>query len=71
MTLQELYTAVHQLNRADKLRIMRFIADDLLKDDVTNMLEPGRAYEIWSPEDTGNVAQQLTQRLAADPHLHP
>jgi hypothetical protein len=61
MTLAELIPALHELPRADKLRIVQFLAADLVQEEAG--LLPNAEYPVWSPYDAHDAAATLTQYL--------
>ena len=48
MTLTELFSLLHELDEADKLRVIQFLANELVRQPA-NLFQSGESYEIWSP----------------------
>jgi len=67
--LDELVSAVRELNRADKLRLMQVIVNELALEENA-VLIPGAEYEVWSPYDSADAAQTLLAMLDADKKTH-
>lgn len=66
MSIQELLPLLHQLSRADKLRVLQYVANDLAVDENLEVMFTGREYEIWSPYDSADAARQLYALLEED-----
>ena len=62
MTLEELFTELRKLNRADKIRAMQTLIQDLAAEENA-LLVPGATYDVWSPYDAGDAAQTLLSML--------
>jgi hypothetical protein len=62
MVLTELLSAVRQLDHADKLRVMQFLVFELAREENA-LLEPGKAYPVWSPYDSFEAAHTLAKAL--------
>ena len=65
MTLEELFTELRKLKRADKIRAMQSLIQDLAAEEDA-LLVPGAAYDVWSPYDAGDAAQTLLSMLEAE-----
>lgn len=52
---------LHQLNRADKLRAVQLLVNDLALEEFG--IVPGAEYEVWSPYDSAEAAIILTKML--------
>lgn len=59
MTLQELLPLLHQLSRADKLRVLQYVATDLATEENLTAMFTAKEYEVWSPYDSADAARQL------------
>jgi hypothetical protein len=66
MTLTELLPALRNLPRADKLKIMQFLVDELVQEEEP-VLQPGGIYSIWSPFNSHEAAHQLSRLLESEP----
>jgi hypothetical protein len=65
LTLADLLPELHKLSRADKLRAMSFLVNELTIEEES-LLTPGALYEVWSPYDAPEAAEKLLTMLAAD-----
>ena len=65
MTLEELFVELRKLSRADKLRAMQTLVQDLASEEDA-LLIPGMTYEVWSPYDAGEAAQTLLNMLESE-----
>ena len=65
MISNELIEQLHQLNRADKLRVIQLLVGDLAAEESA-YFTPGATYEVWSPYDAPAAAQTLLQMLEDD-----
>ena len=65
MISRELLEELHKLNRADKLRIIQALVDDLAAEEEV-YFRSGATYEIWSPYDAPEAANTLTKMLEED-----
>ncbi len=64
MTVTELYPTLKSLPRADKLKVMQFLAAELAEEEPT--LQPGAVYEIWSPLNSHEAAHKLAKLLESE-----
>jgi hypothetical protein len=62
MTVTELFPALRNLPRADKLKVMQFLVTELAQEDEPS-IQAGATYEIWSPFDSHEAASQLAKLL--------
>jgi hypothetical protein len=53
---------VHELPRADKFRVVQFLASELAQEEAGTLVPHGE-YAIWSPHDATDAAATLTQYL--------
>ena len=67
MSIEELMGELHKLKRADKLRAIQVLAQDLAMEEAT--LIPNAHYEIWSPFDSASTANALLDMLNKSEHL--
>lgn len=63
MTLAELLPAVQQLPAADKIKLIRILAENLDEGEDISPLEPNRVYEMPTPYGTLGAAEKLWQAL--------
>jgi hypothetical protein len=61
MSIQELIPTLHELNKADKLRVVEFLVRELQSDEE---VLPSGTYPIWSPYDSDEAARGLEEVLA-------
>jgi hypothetical protein len=65
MSLAEVLPEVQSLSRLDKIRLIQFLAQELERDDG-GLIEQGRSYPIWSPDQAFAAAAALMQALEED-----
>lgn len=63
MSLTEVLPEVKTLSRLDKIRLIQLLAQELERDE-DGLIEPGRAYPVWSPDRAFPAAAALLQALA-------
>jgi hypothetical protein len=63
MSFAELIPALQALPRADKLRVIQFLAGDLALDEGAELLPAGASCPTWSPFDAFDAAKTLMQML--------
>ena len=66
MTLAELLPAVEQLPAADKIKLIRILAQELDEAEDISPLVPYKAYELPTPYGTVGAAKALLQALQTD-----
>ena len=62
MPLAEILTQIQELPKIDKLRLMQFLATELVKEEDANLFVANREYPVWSPygcSDAVNVLMDL------------
>ena len=64
MISNEMLEELHRMNRADKLRVIRLLADDLAAEETVGLM-PDAAYEIVTPYGNEAAAQVLHDVLQA------
>jgi hypothetical protein len=62
MSLAQVLPEVQSLSRADKIRLIQFLAQELESDD-RSVIEPGQSYPVWSPDRAFSAANALMQAL--------
>lgn len=67
MTLAEVLPVVRRLTAAEKLQLIRLLAEDLEGEEDIFPLEHGKVYELPTPYDSFGAAQTLANALAATP----
>jgi hypothetical protein len=65
-TLPDLLPAVRALPRADKLRLIQWLAAELEEEESGSLLKAGAVYPIWTPLDAVDAAAVLLNELAKD-----
>lgn len=65
MSFTELLPQVQELSKIDKLRLMQFLATELVKAEDQTFFVEGQAYPIWSPYHCSAAANTLMGLLAA------
>lgn len=65
MILDELLPALRDLNRADKLRAIQYLAAELAKEENLS-LDANVEYPVWTPVDAFEAAKALSDILKAD-----
>jgi hypothetical protein len=63
----ELLPKVQALPRADKLRLMQFLVLELAQEEGVALLQPNRAYPIWTPYNAFEAAETLLNALEEEP----
>ncbi|MEG4091642.1 hypothetical protein, partial [Microcoleus sp. Pol12B4] len=64
MPLAELMSQIQELSKIDKLRLMQFLATELVKEeDATNFFVADREYPVWSPYNCSEAANVLMNLL--------
>ena len=67
MFSETLKIELDKLNRAEKLRVVQLLVEQLASEEE---LLPSKEYEIWSPYDSAGAAAILTDMLEADRRKH-
>jgi hypothetical protein len=63
MPLIELMSKVRELPKIDKLRLMQFLATELVKEEDANFFVANKEYPIWSPYNCSEAANVLMNLL--------
>jgi hypothetical protein len=58
--LPDLLPILHALPRADKLRLIEFLAGELVREEG---IEPGVSYPLWTPHHAFDAAAVLLREL--------
>lgn len=66
MSYSELLSTLQTLSRADKLKIMQFLVQELAAEEEALLLQPGATYSVWSPYNSHDAAQKLAVLLEED-----
>jgi hypothetical protein len=63
--LAELIPETRSLSRADKLRLIQLLAEDLAQYEG-NPIKPDQTYAVWSPDQAFQAADQMLKMLASE-----
>lgn len=66
MSVAELLSTLQTLSRADKLKVMQFLVQELASEEEALLLQPGATYPVWSPYNSHDAAQKLAALLEED-----
>jgi hypothetical protein len=65
MPFAELLSQIQELPKIDKLRLMQFLATELVKEEEdANFFIANREYPVWSPYNCSEAANVLMDLLA-------
>ena len=64
MPLAELMSQIQGLPKIDKLRLMQFLATELVKQENVNFFVANQEYPVWSPYNCSEAANVLMNLLA-------
>lgn len=65
MSLTEVLPEVQSLSRLEKISLMEFLTQELER-DKDHLIEPGRSYPVWSPDQAYSAAATLLEVLEED-----
>jgi hypothetical protein len=63
MPLAQLMSQIQELPKIDKLRLMQFLATELVKEEDANFFVADREYPVWSPYNCSEAANVLMNLL--------
>ena len=63
MPLAELMSQIQMLPKIDKLRLMQFLATELVKEENPNFFIANQEYPVWSPYNCSEAANVLMNLL--------
>lgn len=63
MSIQHIIPKLQALPRGEKLQAIQFLVNELAKEEQVNLLEEGQKYEVWSPYEAFEAADQLQEFL--------
>ena len=63
MLSDQLLSDLHKLPRADKLRVVQELVNDLAAEESLSAVAPAAEYEIWSPFEAYGAAQIIQDVL--------
>ena len=64
MPLAELISQIQVLPKIDKLRLMQFLATELVKEEDASFFVANQEYPVWSPYNCSEAANVLMNLLA-------
>lgn len=64
MPLVELMAQIQELPKIDKLRLMQFLATELVKEENANFFVANQEYPVWSPYNASEAANVVMNLLA-------
>jgi hypothetical protein len=64
MPLTQLMSQIQELPKIDKLRLMQFLATELVKEEDVNFFVANQEYPVWSPYNCSEAANVLMDLLA-------
>ena len=70
MSLVELIPVLQSLPRADKLRLLQFLAFELAQEEGVPWFDPEIAYPVWTPYNAFEAADILLQALEVDKDIN-
>lgn len=70
MSITELLPTLKKLSRADKLKAMQFLVEELATEEEALLLQPGATYHVWSPFNSHDAAQKLMTLLEEDKQVN-
>lgn len=65
MLSEQLIQELHKLNRAEKLRAVQLLVNDLAAEEES-LLQARAVYDVWSPYDSADAAGGLLGVLEAE-----
>ncbi|RCJ18020.1 hypothetical protein A6770_33295 [Nostoc minutum NIES-26] len=66
MNAADLFPTLQKLSRADKLKVMEFLVQELATEEEALSLKPGVTNHIWSPYNSYEAVQKLAALLEED-----
>jgi hypothetical protein len=69
MAAAELFPTLRRLTRADKLKVIQFLATELASEEEP-ALELGATYTVWSPLNSHEAAHKLAELLESEQSPH-
>jgi hypothetical protein len=64
MPLAQLMSQIQELPKIEKLRLMQFLATELVKEEDVNFFVANQEYPVWSPYNCSEAANVLMNLLA-------
>jgi hypothetical protein len=66
MSLAEMMPIIRALSRAEKLRVIQLLAEDLAEAEESTPFAAGQTYPVWSPVRAYDAAAVLLRELGAE-----
>ena len=66
MSLAEILPNIRSLSRAEKLRLIQLVAQELAEGEEGSPIPANGAYPVWSPAEAFAAAETLLQALQAE-----
>jgi hypothetical protein len=63
MPLAQIMSQIQELPKIDKLRLMQFLAAELVKEEDVNFFVANQEYPVWSPYNCSEAANVLMNLL--------
>jgi hypothetical protein len=63
MSIADVLPTVRSLTRADQLRLIQMVAQELAENEPASLVEPNQVYPVWSPHDSFEAAATLLRVL--------
>jgi hypothetical protein len=63
MSLTEILPEIQALSRLDRIRLIQILAQALEREE-SELIEAGRSYPVWSPDQAFTAADALLRALA-------
>lgn len=70
MSVVELLSTLQTLSRADKLKVMQFLVQELAAEEEALLLQSGATYSVWLPYNSHGAAQKLANLLEEDKRVN-
>ncbi|MBD0387433.1 MAG: hypothetical protein ICV54_13145 [Nostoc sp. C3-bin3] len=70
MSAADLFPTLHKLSRADKLKVMQFLVQELATEEEALSLQRGVTYHVWSPYNSHEAANKLAALLEQDKQVN-
>lgn len=61
MLSKEFLAELHRLNRAEKIRVVQLLVNELAAEEA--ILDPNVQYEVWSPYDSAQAVKHLREAM--------
>jgi hypothetical protein len=66
LALPQLLSTLRTWPRADKLRLVQFLVDELAREEGISQIEAGASYPIWTPHNAFDAAATLLRALQTE-----